>query len=217
MKKTLFTLIVVFVTTTICSAEIVIYASTAGVGTYGHSGTASDPLIPSEQIYVDILLNLNPHPTNSSYDGYLLSMFDVDMQVTGPGTLGMDSVRTWHPNLGPTNDSSLSVSNNRIENIMASSWYGVAGDAVLVSGIWVECVNFGQIIVDLTLGGLTQYAPYNIGYTGPGTFPEGGWIDVTDPQLGDLILGDIIVYATVPEPATMALFALGALALRKRR
>jgi hypothetical protein len=217
MNKLLFALTIVFVTTTICAADIVIYADTAGLGTFGNAGTASDPLIPGERIYVDILLNRNPHPTNPSYDGYLLSMFDVDMQVTGPGTLGMDSIRTWHPNLTLTLDSSLSVSNNGIDEISAVSWYGVAGDAALVSGIWVECVNFGQIVVDLSLGGLTQYAPYNIGYTGPGTYPQGGWIDVTDPQIGDLILGDIIVYGTVPEPATMVLFALGALALRKRQ
>lgn len=216
MKMYMFVLAVIVAVTSTCTAEIIIYADTAGAGTFGHAGTASDPLFPGEQIYVDIFLNHNAHPSNPSYDGYLLSMFGVDMQLTGPGTLGMDPVRTWHPDLGPTTDSSLLLSNNRIDTIGGVAVNGVVGPATLVSGIWVESNNFGLITVDLTLGDFTQYGEYNT-WLGSGTGPWEGWIDLTDPQLGDLILGDLVVYAVVPEPATMVLFALGALALKKRR
>lgn len=213
MKKALLILTITVFFTSTCPAEIIIRADTAGPGSYGHSGTPGDPLLPGEQIYVDILLNHNPHPSNPDYDGYLLSMFDVDIDITGPGTLGMDSL-SWNSGLDPTSSGSI-IDNSTYA--MAVSWDGIVGEDVLVSGFWVECDDFGTIVFDLSLGGLTQYGEYNT-WPGPGTGPWDGWIDLTDPQLGDLVLGDLTLHATsIPEPASMILFALGALALRKKR
>jgi hypothetical protein len=213
MKKALLILTITVFFASTCPAEIIIRADTAGPGSLGHSGTPGDPLFPGEQIYVDILLNHNPHPSVPAYDGYLLSMFGTDIEVTGPGTLGMDSL-SWNSGFDVSTYDSIIDNSNYVG---AVSLLGIVGEAILVSGFWVECDDFGTIVFDLSLGDLTQYGEYNT-WPGPGTGAWEGWIDLTDPQLGDLVLGDLILHTTsIPEPASFVLFALGALALRKKR
>jgi len=190
----------------------------AGLGSMGNSGLAGDPLVPGERLYVDIVLNHNPHPATPSYDGYLLSMFDVDLAVTGQGDLGTDPVRDWHSDLNLTADTQgvFALSNNVTDRIEAISINGVVGPAVLLHGLWVDCTGQGQIVLDLTLDNLTQYGLYNT-WPGPGSGHWDGWIDLTDPELGDLIMGDLVVY-TLPEPATITMVLLGvSWVLRRKR
>ena len=59
----------------------------AGPGSEGHMGTSTDPLAPSEVIEIKIVLNYNPVGTPPPQDGYLLSSIDLDLHVSGPGTL----------------------------------------------------------------------------------------------------------------------------------
>lgn len=199
-----------------------------GVGSMGHAGTSDDPLEPSETIGIKIVLNSNPYPGYPSYDGYLLSMMDVDLHLSGPGSLDVGTRDksgnpVWKYNAG---FSAFGVVDpygaiNPPYDELANGLDQVAGvcsvpikgtpTADLVWDLIIHCDGGSPVTVDLTLHGLSQYAPYSA-IDGTSPFPNPpGWVDLVEGDLGDLVIHQI------PEPMTIALLGLGGLFLRRRR
>ena len=73
-----------------CAMGNIISVVTDGVGSLGHAGTAGDPLYIGETI--DIKIVLNDNPIIGTYDGYALSMFDLVLTQSGPGTLDASGI-----------------------------------------------------------------------------------------------------------------------------
>jgi hypothetical protein len=73
----------------------------------------------------------------------------------------------------------------------------------------LTCTGGGDVAVDLTLAGLTEYAEFKTPSGGP--YPE--WTQAVDADLGSLVIHQ----EGVPEPMTIALLGLGGLLLRRRR
>jgi hypothetical protein len=71
----------------------------------------------------------------------------------------------------------------------------------------VKCQAAGQVLIDLTLNGLSEYSPYST----PGDSPYPGWFAMTEQDLGDLTI------YVVPEPLTVTLLTLGGLCVIKCR
>lgn len=182
----------------------------------GRLGGPQDPLEESDTIGLAIVLENNPFWLNEvaypAYDGYYLSSMDIDLEVTGPGSLsvvqgGLGDDLGVHPDL------------------IGFSWSGIAGNAIaeltgfaltpigpgetdIIWNLLLHCDGVGDpVVIDLTLGGLSEYAEYE--KTGTG----GSWVWAAMAE-GDL--GDLTIYQ-VPEPMTVALLSLGGLFLLRRR
>ena len=190
----------------------------------GRTGTYENPLQPSDVIGVAIIIGHNPYYTTYSpygplptYDGYLVSSVDLDLHAVGPGSLSVNTLKTGAPNVSTDLDSldlTLPV-NGDIPRMQGISLAGIGPSEftegwsdVIAEGILFHCDGPGQVLLDLTLFGLTEYSPYKDLNGGP--FPD-GWLPATEEDLGDLIIYQI------PEPITMALLGLGGLGLLRRR
>jgi hypothetical protein len=200
----------------------------------GRLGGESDPLQVGDVVGIDFVLNHNPHPEFPSDDGYLLSSMDLDLVATGSGWLyghfmckcGFVVV-TWHEDFdtvhpqGPHSGDELPVwelEDNAYEGFTADSVYGVQGPAILFQGLVVHADAPGTIVVDLSIGGLTEYSEYG-GWPGPGN--PWDWIAATDEDLGDLTLHVAAEPGAVPSLsgwglATLTLLLLGAVACATR-
>jgi len=144
--------------------------------------TLEDGLFPSDTIGLAIVLEYNPYYFEGEpyplYDGYLLSSMDVDLEVSGPGTLDV----VWVDPPGPPPPSeALGVHSN----FGAWDWSGISGNAIdhiagvamtpigppadvggieVVWNLLLHCDGEGQVVIDLTWHGSTpqanQYSEY---------------------------------------------------------
>jgi hypothetical protein len=232
MMKKVLALILVLGMASLANATV-IDVVTVGLGSMGHAGTSMDPLEPSETIGIKIVLNSNPYAGFPSFDGYLLSMMDVDLHLSGPGSLDVGTKDksgnpVWKYNAGfsafgvvdpkgainpPYNE--LANGLDQIAGVcsppIGPPGTGSTGPIDLVWDLIIHCEGGLPVTVDLTLDGLSQYAPYSA-IDGTSPFPNPpGWVDLVEGDLGDLVIHQI------PEPMTIALLGLGGLFLRRRR
>jgi|GEM_PF-2056883 len=183
----------------------------------GRLGGPQDPLEESDTIGLAIVLENNPFYLNEQhypqYDGYYLSGLDIDLDVTGPATLSVGEDISGNPDLGV--NAGLSFFNwTGIVGNAIGQMSGVAltpvgpGEADIIWNLLLHCDGAGDpVVIDLTLGGLSDYAEYE--KTGTG----GSWVWAAFTE-GDL--GDLVIYQ-IPEPMTVALLGLGGLFLLRRR
>lgn len=159
---------------------------TDGVGSMGHAGTIHDPLWTGEIIQIKISLA----------DGHTSDGYDLDLHVTGPGTL-------QEVNGGPNVNHQVGmgmwmysgIEGNSIARMSEITFGAFTGD--LVWGLQIHCDGPGEVTLDLGLNDLRITK-----VDGEIVWPDG--------------LGDLTIYQ-VPEPMTAVLLALGGLALLRRR
>ena len=184
----------------------------------GRLGTddPQDMLHESDVIGLAIVLENNPFIMNEvpypQYDGYYLSSMDVDLEVGGPGTLYVDEDMFGNPILGVNAGLSPFTWTGIAENAIAKM-SGVAltpigpGEVDIIWDLLLHCDGPGEVVINLTLNGLSEYAEAEAATTG------GSWVWAAMTE-GDL--GDLVIYQ-IPEPMTVALLGLGGLFLLRRR
>jgi hypothetical protein len=165
----------------------------------GRLGSAGNPLHGGDKIGLKIVLNHNPYPANSSYDGFLLSSMDLDLHVLGPGCLDVGTRNyignpVWKSVFAPPwfiiNDNYLC---DGLDQIYGVTLTPIQGPVDLVWDLILTCDGSGPIVLDLTLNGLSEYAQYS---NGSGQ-PLDTWRAMTEQDLGDLIL----YVVGVPDPS----------------
>jgi len=231
MKKVLILMLVLGMASV--ANATVIDVVTVGVGSMGHAGTSEDGLWPGETIEVKIVLNANPYPGRPSYDGYLLSTMDLDLHLSGPvsldaGTKDKNGDPVWQYNsgftlfavvdpTGATNPPYTELANGLDQFVgIASTPIGppTSGSTGPIDLFWdliIHCDDWGPVTLDMTLNGLSEYAPYSDA-SGANPYPDSpGWIELLESDLGDMVIHQI------PEPMTIVLLGLGGLFLRRRR
>ena len=197
----------------------VIDTVTAAPGSLGNWGTSTDPLEIGESIMLKFVLDHNPYPYTGfpSYDGYLLSNFDLSLIVSGPGSLEGDvgdKIGDWEPVW--ENHALIYV------DYLGGGLQGPADISLMMPPappislydyyvyLRVVATGAGIITSDLAIGiSSDEYSPYSSSSGNPYPDPP-GWLSLIESDLGDLTL------YVVPEPTTLLLLGLGALALRKR-
>ena len=225
MMKKVLALILVLGMTSLANATI-IDVVTVGLGDMGHAGTSEDPLVESETIAIQIVLNHNPYTGYPAFDGYGLDGMDLDLHVSGAGSLEVvqkeimiaPGVFEWvddlqyHEDFGVWTQSDPLIVGNQIASMSGGVLEGgiqsQEGGTPLVWNLLIHCDGRGEILVDLTLAGSTRVSEYwNSSTDEP--YPE--WFYAEEIHLGDLVL------YSIPEPMTIALLGLGGLFLRRRR
>ena len=157
---------------------------TDGLGDQGHGGTVGDPLAVGETIPIKLYLN----------SGFWLSSMDLTLVVSGPASLSVGGMVTkagtvyeleGHPELllvpDFTVDGNGNVTSNEIDRMQAISGFTgpVAGPGDLVWNMFVTCTGEGQVPIDLTIFGRSDYSA---GAAGP------PWAQMIESDLGDLTL-----------------------------
>ncbi|MCP4707954.1 MAG: PEP-CTERM sorting domain-containing protein [Planctomycetes bacterium] len=226
MKKLLVLLMVLGVVSVANATVIDVYSPT-------HPTQAELDNVPVGGV-VEIKLVLNDLDTDQPYyyDGYWLKSMDLNLAVTGPGTLdqkgtGFLTKMKSNSNFGafatPIDLGDPLIAGNRIHTLaggsIANGGSGInpftggagiddplgTGNKGLVWNLKVTVDGPGMITVDLsanTPGLYTSHPTHIVGDT-----PLN---DLTDLQLGDLFIN-------VPEPMTLALLGMGSLGLLRRR
>lgn len=201
---------------------VIIDVRTVGLGSDGHKGTSTDPLIPSEIIEIEIFVVVNPYTYQGkaypTYDGYAIIGMDLDLHVSGPGSLEVGQIDLkgtlfddlqHHDGFGVWSESSPLIVDNQIAKLKGGALPGSeprAGE-VLVYNLFIHCEGIGNVLVELTLG--AEGGKYKDFTPGP----------LVDPPVIDLLEGDLgeLVIHQIPEPMTLGLLALGGLGLLRRR
>jgi hypothetical protein len=191
-----------------------------GLGSHGHAGTPDDPLDIAESIEIGIAVNHNPHPTNPSYDGYLVSMFDLSLAVSGSGSMRIGTYDKagnpiWQRDpywdiFSIRDDGDVS---NGIDQLAGVDAQGIVGPTDIVWDWFILGLSPGPVVLDLGLNNLSEYADYVAGVRESGSYiPMDGWAAATENDLAGLTIW------VMPEPTTLALLSLGGLlAIHKRR
>jgi hypothetical protein len=219
MMKKVLALLLVLGMTSLANATIMDVVM-SGAGSLGHAGTLADPMVVGETVEIKIVINADPNPTWYSggsypvYDGYWLSVMDVDLTasgsaITGPGAMtekgtGLATKLKHNTGFGAWAEPEPAVVNNAIAYLSGTAaGDGIQGLSDLVWNLVVTVQTQGVVNVDLRIKGLNQYSEYanSVG---------GTWITMTEADLGDLTI-------IAPEPMTIALLGLGGLFLRRRR
>jgi hypothetical protein len=240
MMKKVLALMLVLGMTSLASATV-IDVVTVGTGDLGHAGTSTDPLHPSETIEIAIILNYNPYPGGwTSYDGYVMDGMDLDLHVTGPGSLEVPGLYNakfgfrygddlqHHVDFGVWSQSG---SNDGTEegyvpliagNAIASMSGGVLTGVIAGDENGNPPTSPTVLVWNLFLH-CEDYGPVNLDLTlagstriadytdATGNGPYPDWRYAVEGELGDLVIHQI------PEPMTIALLGLGGLFLRRRR
>jgi len=208
------------------ASATVIDVVAVGGGSMGHAGTSEDPLVPSETIAIQIVLNNNPYPGYPAFDGYGTDSVGVDLHVSGPGTLSVvqkeimvsPGVFEWvddlqhHADFSVWSQSDPLIVDNQIAKMSGGVLEGlIKGEATLIWNLIIHCDGEGEVVVDLTLQDVdSRYSQYvNSSVTPMTPYPD--WEPLLEGDLGDLVIHQI------PEPMTIALLGLGGLFLRRRR
>ncbi len=225
MKKIL-VLMLVMVMTTAASATIIDLVKVDIGQSGGRMGdNTGDKLQTGDIIGLKIVLNYNAYPSWTSYDGYALSSFDLDLYAEASSASTIDTSIALDMNGNPTNvigaHGNLSPFSYTTDADGFSQLTGVATTPVqgldnLVYDICLTIVGYQSdnlLDVDLSRIGLTEVSTYFDDLHTPNVpFPNPpGWFDISQGEIGSLVLH------VVPEPMTIALLGLGGLFLRRRK
>ena len=193
MKKILLIMLILGLisTSNAVAVETVIDVVAADVGTEGHAGTSGDPLVEGETIPIKLVLN----------SGFWLSSMDITLVVSGPGSLSVGPIVTkagtiyqLEGNSGIVLTPVFSVAENgnipsntidRFQAITGPS-SPIAGADDLVWNMFVTCTGGGDVPIDLTIYGLSEYSA---GAAGP------PWAIMSDVDLGGLTLYQPTTYS----------------------
>jgi hypothetical protein len=202
MSKKIIIVLLAFGMASVANAAV-IDVVTLGTGSMGGTGKSTDPLSADETIEIAIVLNYNQYsPVWTSYDGYLLSRMDLGLHVSGPGYL---YVGTWskegepewqyHSDFGSFDVNDFDPWNeidDGLDQIMGVTSTPIKGNdnpTILMRDLFIYNIGSGgPVILDLTLNGQSEYAPYS-DWMGVNPFPDPpGWITLTEEDLGDLVI-----------------------------
>ena len=209
MKKLLAMCLVLSMATLANAAVLEVVTYDVGLSE-GRTGSSYDPLYPSDIIGVAVVVGQNTYPGYPAYDGYLVSSVDIDLHAVGPGSLSVDIDKLGNPMVATDLDSlvvDLPVGGD-LPRLQGISLAGIGYGSTIADLIEFHCDAGGDVVLDLTLLGLTQYSPYQ---TPLGLPYPGDWLAATEGDLGDLVIHQI------PEPITVVLLGLGSLGLLRRR
>jgi hypothetical protein len=198
---------------------------TADIGqSGGRMGSGpDDKLLASDIIGISIVVAHNPYPVpaySPTYDGYMVSSVDIDLHTVGAGSLSYNTTKAGVPIVGTDLDS-LTVDaadgEGNLPRFQGISLAGVNGkDGAVVAGdLLFHCEGQGNVLLDLTLFGLSEYAPYQDA-AGKAFYADFDPRNGTFTGMTEQDLGDLLIYQ-VPEPITMTLLGVGGLLLRRRR
>ena len=225
MMKKLVVLLMVLGAVSVANATIIDVVGVDIGQSSGRTGTVGNPLHSSDTIGLKIILNHNPYPGYPNYDGYLLSSMDLDLHVVGPGSMDVGTIDknddpVWQYNsglspFGVVDDGDISNGLDQFSGVALTPIDG-SGDGDLMWDLLLHCDGEGIVTLDLTLNGLSDYAPYKDLSGNPfyadGDIRNGTWTAMVEGDLGDLV-----IYQVIPEPMTLALLGLGGLFLRRRK
>jgi len=234
MKKLLALLLVLCLTGAANATviDVVMDPTNAGTSTTGGAdGSAGNPLQIGDTMAIKLVLNDNGFISNivgptygAPFDGYVLSLIDLNMTVSSNGQL---MKKGGFPG-GPSSDTAFPISfvgfdvasDNYIDQMAALSLAGFGGGGGAEDLLWnikIEALAGGVIDIDLGL---------NFGGQGESKNQYGDFVDNADTQgLGltfawkDFVAADLggLQIHVVPEPMTLALLGLGSLGLLRRR
>lgn len=208
MRKLLLVMCLVLGTASLASAALVpvLTINPVDVGlSGGRLGGVSDPLEAGDVIGIHVKVGHNQYPGDTSKDGYNILGVDVELAPIGAGSLSMNgggsSTEVDGDNYPYVNGSGAVVMVSRRTNSAGTR------NQVVHNGIEFTCDGDGNVLLDLNLAtnghGVNTYRDYKI---------DGAPYGPT----GEANLQELVIYQ-IPEPFTMSLLGLGALALIRRR
>ncbi len=186
-----------------------------GMGSKGHAGTATDPLVRGETIGIKLVMNFNATTSGlpaGTRAGYLLSSMSLSMSVSGGGTLDAGTKDTygtpiWQKNVGWSTwgfvdaDEDYSDGWDEIGAGALNPIYPASAGAItdLFWDLIITCTDEGPVTIDLGINGTNnKYAQWRASDNRT-PVPNGVWLQMTNADLGDLTVYQI------PEPMTLAL------------